>query len=100
MGASLRASWSQSTTFADGTPFTNLSGFKISLGIAPGVYTQEIDVGIRTDALLPGLTPGQRYYMAVRAYDNLGNVSVYSTEVSAIALADIPAPGIGWQLLM
>lgn len=52
------------------------------MGISPGTYTQNIDVGRVTALTVSGLTDGQTYYIAVTAYDIFGNESIFSNEVS------------------
>lgn len=74
-------SWVAPSTNADGSPLTDLSGFKIYYGNAPGNYTQSIDTGISTTYTFKGLAPGS-WYFSVTAYDDSGNESSFSTEVS------------------
>lgn len=45
-----------------------------------------------TSALVTGLTNGSTYYFIVKAFDNLGNPSPASSEVSAALVAVPPAP--------
>ena len=88
----LQASWSQAATYPDGTPFPDTFGFQVSIGTSPGVYTRTIDVGNLLSVWIPGLITDTLYYVAVRAYDGVGNFSAYSTEVAAFAVADDPTP--------
>lgn len=78
-------SWTQLLTYPDGTPFTNLAGFRIHLGTSTGVYPIVRDVGLVFSSIITGLAMSVQYFIAVKAYDNLGNESVFSTEVTATA---------------
>lgn len=73
--------WDPPTTNADGTPLTDLAGYKIYYGTSSGNYTKVIDVGDVTTYKVEGLNPGT-YYFTVTAYDISGNESGYSNEVS------------------
>jgi hypothetical protein len=74
--------WTVPTTNNDGTPVTNLSGYKVYWGNASGTYQQSVDVGNQTSYLLNSLTDGTTYYFAVAAYDSTGRESGYSKEIS------------------
>jgi hypothetical protein len=73
--------WDAPTTNADGTPLTDLAGYKIYYGTTSGNYTEVMDVGNVITYKVEGLQPGT-YYFAVTAYDNLRNESGYLNEVS------------------
>lgn len=75
--------WDAPTTNADGTPLTDLAGYKVYYGISSGNYTVSIDVGNVTTYKIDDLSPGT-YYFAVTAYDTSGNESDYSNEVSKV----------------
>jgi hypothetical protein len=77
--------WDAPTTNEDGTVLTDLAGYKLYYGSAPGIYDQNIDLGNITNTS-QSLPPGM-YYFAVTAYDTSGNESKYSDEVSIDALA-------------
>jgi len=77
----------------DGTPLTDLGGYKVYCGQQSGQYTVVKDVGIPTtttstgDIMYPirNVLPPQTsatWYCAVTAYDQVGNESDYSNEVS------------------
>ena len=74
----------------DAVTATNLSGYRVYYGTAPGTYRQcfgqGLSVGNITAYTLMGLSNGTRYYFAVTAFDTLGNESGYSNEV----FKDIP----------
>jgi PKD repeat protein len=86
--ASVQLSWSAPTTNADGTPLTDLAGYKVYYGSASQTYGTPIDVGSTTTSTLTGLIGGQRYYFAVKAYDTSKNDSAFSSEVSLVPPLD------------
>jgi hypothetical protein len=66
-------SWTIPTTRTDGTPLTNLAGFKIYYGTTPGVYPTTIVVANATISTytVTNLTSGTYYFVAT-AYDATG----------------------------
>jgi Purple acid Phosphatase, N-terminal domain len=58
-----------------------LAGYKVYYGGAPGSYGISITVGMQTTHTVTGLNAGT-YYFAVTAYDNSGNETGFSNEVS------------------
>jgi hypothetical protein len=64
----------------------DIIGYKVSYGIAPGSHPMTIDVGNQTSHTFD-LSPGQRYYIVVQAYNAAGDVSPESAEV----WIDVPA---------
>jgi len=74
-------SWSPPTTNTDGTPLTDLAGFKIYYGTSPGNYTSSINVGNVTSYTVTDLPMGVTLYFALTAYDSFGYESVHSGEV-------------------
>ncbi|MEA3222028.1 MAG: PKD domain-containing protein [Thermodesulfobacteriota bacterium] len=66
----------------------DLAGYKVYYGLETRNYETYINVGNVTSHLLDGLDYGHTYYVAVTAYDTLGNESGYSKEV----WATIPVP--------
>lgn len=74
--------WTASTTNTDGTPLTNLSGYKVYYGTTSSFYTVSIDViGNVTTYDVTNLALGTTYYFAVTAYDSTGKESDFSNEV-------------------
>lgn len=75
-------SWTPPDARTDGTPLTNLAGFKIYYGRMSGVYDHEIDVDNPSIStyLVEGLNSGD-WYFAVAAYDAEGLESEPSDEV-------------------
>ena len=74
-------SWYAPKTNADGTPLTDLAGYKVYYGPSSGNYTQTIDVGNATAIQIDSLAAGT-WYFAVTAYDSSGNESTFSNEVT------------------
>jgi len=74
-------SWTAPTTNTNGTPLTDLAGYKIYYGTSSGNYSQNIDVGNVTTYTLSNLAAGS-YYFAATAYDTAGNQSAFSNEVN------------------
>ncbi len=68
------------------------AGYRVLLGTASGAYTQEIDLGHKTEAHLEdGIVPGVTYHVAVEAYDALGQRSPRSNEATIVAPIEPPA---------
>jgi len=80
---SIKLAWIAPTTKADGTPLSNLAGFRILLGTASGMYSQTITVpGPYTlNYTISGL-PASTYFAVVKAFDTSNNESAPSVEVS------------------
>src|SRR3989304_713091 len=83
-------SWEAPATNADGSPLTDLSGYRIYYGTSSGVYGTAIDVGNVITSTVTNLTDGSLYYFAVTAYDLSRNESDFSNEVSKSILGIPP----------
>lgn len=83
-------SWNAPTTYTDGTPMTDLTGYKIYYGTSSGNYSNVTDVGNVTSYTVANLATGT-YYFAVTAYDSAGVESAYSNEV---VLTPSPSPPV------
>ena len=73
--------WSAPSTRVDGSPLTNLAGYKIDYGRMSGVYDYQIDVknpGVLT-YVVENLISGE-WYFAIAAYDSDGLQSDRSNE--------------------
>jgi hypothetical protein len=73
----------QSVTLAwNPSPDTNVTGYNVYYGVASDTYTNMINAGDVTNVTIYGLVAGVTYYFAATAYDDLGQESAYSGEVS------------------
>jgi hypothetical protein len=78
-------SWLPPTTNTDGTPLTNLAGYRIYWGTAPGNYSSSTTVmnpGLTT-YVVGNLTPNT-YYFAVTAVSSAGAESVFSNAATKV----------------
>jgi hypothetical protein len=75
--------WEPPTTRTDGTPLTNLAGYRIRYGTSSGSYPNVITIanGGITSAVVENLPPATYYFVAT-AYDTTGAESSYSSTVS------------------
>ena len=88
-GAAVDLSW------AAATDDVGVTGYRISRGTAPGVYSTTIPLGAVTSYTDATAVTGTRYYYAVTALE-AGNASARSPEASAIALDNLaPATPAG-----
>lgn len=60
----------------------NISGYKVYVGQASRSYGTPITIGTQTVYTVTGLNSAQTYYFAVTAFNNTGNESAFSNEVS------------------
>ena len=76
-------SWEAPTTNEDGTPLTDLAGYKIYYGTSSGVYDHTVDVGLMQGIQLSRyMSVGITYYFVATAYNTARIESEYSNEVS------------------
>jgi Bacterial Ig domain len=81
----LEVSWPPNTTDPD------LAGYKVHWGTASRAYTAAVDAGLATSVTLTDVPDGQTIYVALTAYDLVGNESAYSAE-SFLVTPDHTAP--------
>lgn len=84
--ASVTLNWTAPTENDDGSPLTDLAGYKIYYGSESGVYDQQIDVdnpGITT-YVVDSLNT-QSYFFVATAYNYSGIESDYTNEVEILA---------------
>ncbi len=76
-------SWQAPSTRTDGTPLTNLDGYRIHYGTAVGSYPNLIDIANEslTSAVISNLPPAT-YYFVISAYDTTGAESAYAGPAS------------------
>jgi hypothetical protein len=75
----------------DASVSTGVTGYRFYIGTAPGVYTTNINVGNVLLYTALNLTPGQRYYFSVTAYDVSNQQSAYATELAYTVPLPIPS---------
>lgn len=82
--ASITLAWVPPTQNSDGSPITNLAGYKIRYGTASSDYTQTIALGNAglTRYVVDNLTSGT-YYFAITAYNSQGVESALSAEIAS-----------------
>lgn len=81
---SVTLNWSKPTTNVDGTALTNLSGYTVSYGNAPGSYSTSLTLtgAAITSVVIEGLSAG-KWYFAIKSRNTTGVESEYSGEVVA-----------------
>jgi len=84
----------------DANAEVDIAGYILSYGTASNTYTTTVDVSNVTAWTLAGLTDGQQYFFALRAYSSGGAQSLLSNEASGMASTagtpaqlTAPAPG-------
>ena len=75
-------SWVAPSINEDGTPLTDLAGYKIYYGTASGNYTHNVDAGNVTTYAFTNLTDGKTFYFVATAYNAAKFESKYSNEIS------------------
>ncbi len=86
-GADITSSW-------DANSESDLAGYIVYYGTQSGNYTQSVDVGNTTSKTITIQDTNKTYFFAIKAYDNAGNKSGFSQEVSLFVPppADTQAP--------
>ena len=95
--ASIGLAWEPTTTYTDGTPATDIAGYKVYYGTTSRTYTACLDVGNVTTGRVTGLRELTTYYFAVTAYNTVSNESAFSDE---LVWTNGPAPRPGMPLLI
>ncbi|MBI5548773.1 MAG: fibronectin type III domain-containing protein [Deltaproteobacteria bacterium] len=76
-------SWDAPTTFTDGSALTDLSGYRVYYGTAPGSSSATVNVSSPTVTYtISNLPGGATYYFSVTALSASGGESAHSAEVS------------------
>ena len=81
---SVTLDWTAPTTYVDGSPITDLEGYRVYYGETSQAYTDIVVVGNITSCSIGGLPTGKPLYFSVTAFDLSGNESTFSSEVSAV----------------
>jgi hypothetical protein len=83
-GSGVSLTWVAPTENSDGTPLTDLKGYKIHYGTQPQSYTDSISVDNPTlTTFLVSSLPSGKYYFAVTAMNSQGLESSPSDEIAA-----------------
>jgi len=81
MAQSVTVRWTAPTTNEDGSPLTDLGGYRLFYGPASGAYTNSVDVGnVLIYVWELGNQEGKTFYFNGKAYDTSGNESIYDGE--------------------
>ena len=81
--ANVTFGWQAPTENSNGTPITNLAGYKIHYGTASQQYTQVVEVSNPSlSRYVMDSLPSGTYYFAITAYNAQGIESALSGEVS------------------
>lgn len=83
--------WVPPITNTDGSPLTNLAGFRVHYGLDSDELseTREVADPQATSAAISGLLPGRTYFFGVRAYNEQGAESALSNIVSKTTRAGV-----------
>lgn len=73
--------WIAPTENVDGTPLTDLAGFKVYYGSSSRTYDDSTAMLPADQLQIELALPAGEYYFAVTAIDDEGNESAYSNEV-------------------
>lgn len=77
----VRLTWDAPQFSVDGTPCTDLAGYRVHIGTQPGgPYGNVYDTG-STETFYDISLPDGYYCFVVTAYDSSGNESAYSNEI-------------------
>lgn len=80
---SLSLTWAAPVTNSDGTPVSDLAGYRVYYGTASGFYTDSVTISnpATTGTTISNL-PAATYYVIVRAFNSANTESLASAEVS------------------
>ena len=83
-GANKTVEWIAPTLNADGSPCTDLAGYKLYYGKVSGSYTNNIAIGLVESytVTIDNTKDGETYYFVMTAIDTSGNESALSNEIS------------------
>lgn len=74
----------------DAVPLGDLAGYRVYFDADSSAfpYSRSADAGTATEISLPGLSPDSTYYIAVTCYDQGGERSWFSREITAVPAPD------------
>lgn len=79
--ATVSLAWDPPVVNTDGTPVSNLAGYRLYYGTAPHAYSNILTAGTAT-AVVSNLQEGVTYYFAAVAFNDQGVESSFSEEIS------------------
>lgn len=85
-------SWQPPTENTDGTPLTDLAGFKIYWGAQQGTYANSKTVADPAAVMDDVAVPAGSWYFVATAFNTAGNESEYSNVASGVASPEPNAP--------
>lgn len=88
-GKSIKIFWDD----IERSPFGDVTSYRVYYGTSSGEYTDSISTS-ELSVIIPGLSGSQNYYFSVVAFDDKGNRSPFSGEVT-----NTPQIPIGFQVL-
>lgn len=95
--ASVALAWDMPTNNTDGTPLTDLAGYKVYVASAPGAYSNFVDVGLVTNSTVTDLENDQAYSFVVTAYNADGSESDFSIPLQWSVPASGPLHHFAWD---
>ena len=86
--SSVTVTWNKPIVYSDGTPLTDLAGYKVFYGSASRQYVYNISISgaSMTSAVLEGLASGTTWYFSVKSVTSSGVESDFTPEVSKTLL--------------
>ena len=95
--AAVPLAWDPPTENEDGSPVTDLAGYKLYFGLATRTYTNCVDLGNVSSVTITGLDPRVTYYFAITAYDSTRAESSFSDELTWNSDADADGLPDAWE---
>ena len=77
----LNLTWVAPTENVDGTPLTDLAGYRIYYGDSSRAYSDSVDVNVISTTSYALTVPSGSYYVAMTALNLNGDESAYSNEI-------------------
>jgi hypothetical protein len=78
----VKLAWDAPRINLDGSPFTNLAGYVVYGGTAPGHYEFSVNAGTNTQAVITGLQAGVTHYFSIAAFNAWNCSSGLSEEIT------------------
>jgi len=98
-GAEVLLAWDAPTVNTDGTPLTDLAGYRVYCGPEEEGFDLVMDVGNATHARIEGLDDHTVYVICARAYTQTGMESAFSDELTWAYDFDADEMPDDWEVL-